>query len=470
MNTYSQNETIVALSTPIGSGAIAIVRLSGPDVRGILNKIFIFKFSYKEFPKRTPVLGNFIDIDGEIFDEGQVVFYESPNSYTGEDLAELFCHGSIAIYQFLIESACSAGARIANPGEFTRRAFIEGKIDLVQSESVADLISSETKVSAKIAFSQLQGSLSTRLEEIWQKIVEIGAHLEASIDFPDEFEPGAGPMVHEKPLKGTELSPFFVDVDNSLKELEDSFRTGKVLREGARVAIIGKPNVGKSTLLNNLLGEERSITSNIPGTTRDTIEEVCDVNGIPVRFVDTAGLRKTFDPIEKEGTKRAYEAAKIADLCLVVLDGSRGENELGWAREEAAKLDTKHLFVLNKIDLLSSDPFCELKAHGNSVYVSALYKKGFELLKSSIFKALTGEKSGSGNAIHTILSNERHKNLVIKARASLKHAFILCKKDYSPELVAVHLNDSSEAFSELLGRNYGESLLDKIFSEFCIGK
>ena len=416
------------------------------------------------------MLGNFIDIDYEIFDEGQVVFYESPNSYTGEDLAELFCHGSIAIYQFLIESACSAGARIANPGEFTRRAFIEGKIDLVQSESVADLISSETKASAKIALSQLQGSLSTRLEEIWQKIVEIGAHLEASIDFPDEFEPGAGPMVHERPLLGEELSPFFVNADSSLKELEESFRAGKVLREGARVAIIGRPNAGKSTLLNNLLGEERSITSDIPGTTRDTIEEVCDINGIPVRFVDTAGLRKTLDPIEKEGTKRAYEAAKIADLCLLVLDGSRGESELKWAQEEAARLDTNYLFVVNKIDLFSSEPFFELEALGNSVSVSALYKKGFKLLKSSIFKTLTGQNPGSGIATHTILTNERHKNLVIKARASLKDAFVLCKKNYSPELVAVHLNDSSAAFSELLGRNYGESLLDKIFSEFCIGK
>lgn len=470
MNNDSYNETIVALSTPVGSGAIAIVRISGPDVRRILNKIFVSKSLYKEFPKRTPVLGNFIDIDGEIFDEGQAVFYESPNSYTGEDLAELFCHGSIGIYQFLIESACSAGARTANPGEFTRRAFIEGKIDLVQSESVADLISSETKASAKIALSHLQGSLSGRLEEIWQKIVEIGAHLEASIDFPDEFEPGAGPMVHERPLLGSELSPFFLDADNSLKELEESFRAGKVLREGARVAIIGKPNAGKSTLLNNLLGEERSITSDIPGTTRDTIEEVCDVSGIPVRFVDTAGLRKTSDPIEKEGTKRAYEAAKIADLCLLVLDGSRGESELKWAQEEAARLDTKYLFVVNKIDLLSSDPLFELEEHGNSVSVSALYKKGFELLKSSIFKALTGEKPGAGSAKHTILTNERHKNLVIKARASLKEAFVLCKKDYSPELVAVHLNDSSAALSELLGRNYGESLLDKIFSEFCIGK
>ena len=470
MSAFPQNETIVALSTPIGSGAIAIVRLSGPDVMQILNKIFIFKTFYKKFPIRTPVLGNFVDIDGEIFDEGQVVFYESPNSYTGEDLAELFCHGSIAIYQFLIESACSAGARIANPGEFTRRAFIEGKIDLVQSESVADLISAETKASARIALSQLQGGLSARLEEIWQKIVEIGAHLEAAIDFPDEFEPGAGPMVNERPLLGDELSPFFVDADKSLKELEDSFRAGKVLREGARVAIIGKPNAGKSTLLNNLLGEERSITSDVPGTTRDTIEEVCDVSGIPVRFVDTAGLRKTLDPIEKEGTKRAYEAAKTADLCLLVLDGSRGESELKWAQEESLRLDTKFLFVVNKIDLFSANTFFELEAYDNSVSVSALHKKGFKLLKSSIFKALTGEKLGAGSAIHTILTNERHKNLVIKARISLKEAFILCKKNYSPELIAVHLNDSSAAFSELLGRNYGESLLDKIFSEFCIGK
>ncbi len=470
MNSSLTNETIVALSTPVGVGAIAMVRLSGPDVRQILSKIFVSKSSAKQLPKRTPVLGNFIDIDGEIFDEGQVVFYEKPNSYTGEDLAELFCHGSIAIYQFLIESACSAGARVAAPGEFTRRAFIEGKVDLVQSESVADLIASETKASAKIALSQLQGNLSERLEEIWQQIVEIGAHLEASIDFPDEFEPGAGPMVQGKPLFGEELTPLFVNAEASLKELEDSFRSGRVLREGARVAIIGKPNAGKSTLLNNLLGEERSITSDIPGTTRDTIEEVCDVNGIPVRFIDTAGLRDTQDPIEKEGAKRAYDAAQTADLCLLVLDSSKGKSEFEWAQHEAKKLETNKLIVLNKTDLVSSCLSGELIRGVEKVSISALQKKGFGLLKKSVFEILTGESLQGGNIMRTILTNERHKNLVNKARHSLKEAFVLCQKAYSPELVAVHLNDSSAAFSEILGKSYGESLLDKIFSEFCIGK
>jgi len=470
MNTFLKNETIVALSTPVGVGAIAIVRLSGPNVRQILSKIFISKTSAKDLPKRTPVLGNFIDIDGEIFDEGQVVFYEKPSSYTGEDLAELFCHGSIAIYQFLIESACSAGARVAGPGEFTRRAFIEGKIDLVQSESVADLISSETRTSAKIALSQLQGTLSACLEEIWQQIVEIGAHLEASIDFPDEFEPGAGPMVQGRPLFGEELAPLFANTEKSLKDLEDSFRSGKILREGARIAIIGRPNVGKSTLLNNLLGEERSITSDIPGTTRDTIEEVCDVNGIPVRFIDTAGLRNTRDLIEKEGTKRAYDAAKTADLCLLVLDACNAKSEFEWAQEEAKKIETSKLIVLNKTDLVFSDISVEWSPGIQSVSISALQKKGLDLLKNSVFEILTGGNHREGKMLHTILTNERHKNLINKARLALKEAFVLCEKGYSPELIAVHLNDSSAAFSEILGKSYGDSLLDKIFSEFCIGK
>ena len=470
MNTFSQNETIVALSTPVGSGAIAIVRLSGPKVRQIINKIFISKSSSKKLPTKTPVLGNFIDIDGEIFDEGQVVFYENPNSYTGEDLGELFCHGSAAIYQFLIESACSAGARIANPGEFTRRAFLEGKIDLVQSESVADLISSETKASAKIALSQLQGNLSNRLEEIWEKIVEIGAHLEASIEFPDEFEPGAGPLVQERPLQGSELASFFTNAENSLKELQDSFRSGKILRDGARVAIIGKPNAGKSTLLNNLLGEERSITSDIPGTTRDTVEEVCDVGGIPVRFIATAGLRNASDPIEQEGTKRAYNAAEVAELCLLVLDASKGENELIWAEKEAKKIDTKKLFVVNKIDLLPLGFSSKTSSCISKISISALHKKGLDSLRNSIFEILTGENPESSSSEHVILTNERHKNLVSKARECLGQAFVLCSKGYSPELVAVHLNDSSAALSEILGKSYGESLLDKIFLEFCIGK
>ena len=353
MNTLLKNETIVALSTPVGVGAISIVRLSGPNVRQILSKIFISKTSAKELPKRTPVLGNFIDIDGEIFDEGQVVLYEKPNSYTGEDLAELFCHGSIAIYQFLIESACSAGARVAGPGEFTRRAFIEGKIDLVQSESVADLISSETRTSAKIALSQLQGTLSACLEEIWQQIVEIGAHLEASIDFPDEFEPGAGPMVQGRPLFGEELAPLFANTEKSLKDLEDSFRSGKILREGARIAIIGRPNVGKSTLVNSLVGEKVSIVTSKPQTTQINILGIVHLPDAQIMLVDTPGLLsdKGKRLNSKQTSKETRNALAMADFAVIVVEANRWKKEDDYLMERLKEFNFEKLLAVNKIDL-----------------------------------------------------------------------------------------------------------------------
>ncbi len=287
----SDRDTIVALSTPPGRGAIAIVRLSGPRSSAVLRRIFHPQKKVENFSDRKFVFGRFAGADGEPFDEGMSVFLAGPRSYTGEDMAEMYCHGGPAITQALLSAAVDSGARPAAPGEFTRRAFLEGKIDLIQSESVADLIFAETKRAAQAALSQLEGGLSEVLEDIWEKIVEAGAHLEAAIDFPDEFEPGAGPTLTGGPMSGAELAERFSAIAEELRKLEESYIAGRILREGARVAILGRPNAGKSTLLNRLLGAERAIMSPIPGTTRDTVEDVCDIGGIPVKLIDTAVLR-----------------------------------------------------------------------------------------------------------------------------------------------------------------------------------
>ena len=457
-------DTIVALSSGPGRGAIAVVRLSGPGTRDVLSKVFLPKLkSKKALPARRLVLGHFLDAEGRAFDEGMAAFMPAPGSFTGEDLAELYCHGGPAILEALIEAARTAGARPAAPGEFTKRAFLAGKVDLVQSEAVADLICAETRRAARAALHHLEGGLSRELEGIWERIVEAGAHLEAAIDFPEEFEPGAGPSVSGAPMGQAELGALFGRIEGDLQKLEASYRAGRALREGARVAILGRPNAGKSTLINRLLGMERAIVSPLPGTTRDTVEEVCDIGGVPVRLIDTAGLRETGDAIEREGAERARRAAAGADLRLLLLDAAAGEEEAGWALAERARLEGPSFLVANKMDL----PGAVLPE--GALAVSALKGDGMEALREAIAQALAGEagEAGSGQGL---LTRERHRDLVARCRAGVGRAREAALGGVSPELVAAHLNEAQAALAELLGRNYGEALLDRIFETFCVGK
>ncbi|MBI3127751.1 MAG: tRNA uridine-5-carboxymethylaminomethyl(34) synthesis GTPase MnmE [Candidatus Tectomicrobia bacterium] len=457
-------DTIVALSSGPGRGAIAVVRLSGPGTRGVLSKVFLPKPKTKKaLPARRLVLGRFVDAEGRAFDEGMAAFMPAPGSFTGEDLAELYCHGGPAILEALIEAARTAGARPAAPGEFTKRAFLAGKVDLVQSEAVADLICAETRRAARAALHHLEGGLSRELESIWERIVEAGAHLEAAIDFPEEFEPGAGPSVSGAPMGQAELGALFGRIEGDLQKLEASYRAGRALREGARVAILGRPNAGKSTLINRLLGMERAIVSPLPGTTRDTVEEVCDIGGVPVRLIDTAGLRETGDAIEREGAERARRAAAGADLRLLLLDASAGEEEAGWALAERARLEGPSFLVANKMDL----PGAVLPE--GALAVSALKGDGMEGLREAIAQALAGEAGEAGSG-QSLLTRERHRDLVARCRAAVGRAREAALGGVSPELVAVHLNEAQAALAELLGRNYGEALLDRIFETFCVGK
>ena len=458
-------DTIVALSSGPGRGAIAVVRLSGPGTAEVLSRVFLprRKSKRKAPPARRLVLGRFVDGAGRPFDEGLAAFMPGPDSFTGEDLAELYCHGGPAILEALLEAARQAGARPAAPGEFTKRAFLAGKVDLVQSEAVADLICAETRRAARAALHHLEGGLSRELESVWERIVEAGAHLEAAIDFPEEFEPGAGPSMTGGPMGAEELGGLFVGIEADLLKLEESYREGRALREGARVAILGRPNAGKSTLINRLLGTDRAIVSPIPGTTRDTVEEVCDIGGVPVRLIDTAGLRETGDDIEREGAERARRAAAGADLCLLLVDAAAGPGEAAWALAERGKVECPSLLLANKMDLAGA------RRPEEALPISALKGEGLDELRAAIASALAGEAGEAGSG-QSLLTRERHRDLVARCRAAVAQAKEGALSGLSPELVAVHLNEAQAALSELLGRNYGEALLDRIFKTFCVGK
>ncbi len=471
----AERETIVALSTAPGRGAIAVVRMSGPASLPILARLFTPRRPRGAFPRHRPVLGRFVD-GAEAFDEGVAVYHPAPRSATGEDVVEMCCHGGPAIVAALLRLAREAGAVPAAPGEFTRRAFLEGKIDLVQAEAVADLVGAQTAKAARAALHHLEGRLSSALDAVWEKVVEAGAHVEAAIDFPEEFEPGAGPSVSGAPMGSAALAALFAEIEQALGRLLESYRAGKILREGARVAILGRPNAGKSTLLNALLGEERAITSAVPGTTRDTVEEVCDMGGAPVRLIDTAGLRETGDAIEREGTDRARRAARDADLCLMVVDATRAEEETAWAAREAHPGEAHNIFVFNKIDKISACGrdhalallrACAPDADG-AVFVSALTGAGLDGLRAQVARVLMNEDALSG--AQSMLTRERHHGQITKCLEAVGCARAGAEASMSPELVAVHLNEAQTALSELLGRDYGQALLDRIFSTFCIGK
>ena len=470
-----ERETIVALSTAPGRGAIAIVRLSGAKSLPILTGIFKPRKERSAFPRGRPVLGRFVD-EQQAFDEGLALYHPGPDSVTGEDVVEIHCHGGPAIVGTILRLAREMGARPAVEGEFTRRAFLEGKIDLLQAEAVADLVTAQTEKAARAALHHLEGRLSRDLEGVWEKVVEAGAHIEAAIDFPDEFEPGAGPSVSGAPMGSAELAELFADIEEALEKLIESYRSGRILREGARVAILGRPNAGKSTLLNALLGADRAITSEIPGTTRDTVEEVCDFGGAPVRLIDTAGLRDTGDPVELEGTERARKAAEEADIGLMVLDVTAGDHEVEWAARETSGSDRHNLYIFNKIDKVRQEVMARAHAlldesapdAGEPLFISALTGEGLTKLREEVARVLIDEGGLSGS--ESVLMRERHHGQIAKCLDAVRSARAGAEGDLSPELVAVHLNEAQTALSELLGRDYGQALLDKIFSTFCIGK
>lgn len=472
MHNLDLNDTIAAISTPIGLGGIGIVRLSGKDALSIADKIFLSRERIKpsrcktytihygwivnRTPSSEPKTPNY-----EIIDEAILTIMRAPRSYTREDVVEINCHSGIVPLRKIFELVLKYGARPAEPGEFTRRAFVNGRLDLVQAEAVLDIVQARTETSLKLGLNQLQGRLSTKIEEIRSRLLDIFAHLEASIDFPEEDIETA---------TRRKLQTSLEKISAEIKTILDSADEGKILREGITVVICGKPNVGKSSLLNALLKEERAIVTHIPGTTKDTIEEAANIHGLPLRLVDTAGINEPRDLIDREAVKRSRSSIKNADLILFILDGSgkiSSEDKTIFAEIR----DKKVIGVVNKIDLkgsLNSATLRRLLGKRKAVRVSALRYTGIKQLEKEIAQAIWHGHLKPQEDI--LVSNLRHINLLRETWEAIEKTRQAFKNNLSVEFISQELKPALEALDKITGRAVSADLLDKIFSEFCIGK
>jgi tRNA modification GTPase len=455
-------DTIAAIATPLGEGGLAVVRISGSMALTVADKSFVpsGKHSLKPSAAQTHTIqyGKIVRA-GKVIDEVLLAVLRSPRTFTREDTVEISCHGGILSAKLVLDTLLANGARLAEPGEFTRRAFLNGRIDLAQAEAVADLIHSRTELALAAANEQLVGKLSQRINHLRDEMMKTLAHVEAHIDFPDE---DIAPDTKAQLLKRLEDGITFMD------ELLRTANEGQILRRGIRAAIIGRPNVGKSSLLNQLLGRDRAIVSPIAGTTRDTIEETANIRGLPVVFIDTAGLREARDEIEQEGIRRSRESLADAEFILHVLDASEPltKADENYLAEFAGK---KRILVRNKTDLpvkLSELRIanCELRI----VDVCCLSGQGIEALKDAIKELVwSGEIQAE---MLQVMINSRHQDALNRARASVEMTIDALRGDTTLELAAMDLRIAVNAVGEIVGKTATEDLLDSIFSQFCIGK
>ncbi len=460
--TYLSEDTIAAISTPPGRSGIGIVRLSGPAAREIAHRIFRPKTEGADLSPRRATFGEIRDPDtGDLVDEAVVTFFPGPHSYTGEDVVELSCHGSPVVLRRVLDLALEHGARAAGPGEFTLRAFLNGRIDLVQAEAIRDLIEAQTVTQARAALRQMQGNLSRRLRPIRQSLVDAIIQMETAVEFVEDD------------VLTESRSSLMARLDGAIAELEAiaaQYTAGRIVREGIHIAIVGKPNVGKSSLFNRLLSRERAIVTEIPGTTRDMLIETASIEGIPVHLVDTAGLREASDRVECLGIERSREAIADADLVLVVLDGSQPLDEDDRMVLEAT-CSVPRLLALNKHDLpegLDPEAIQALQETAPLCRVSALTGQGLDELRRQILEIIT-----SGSAFQpedVILTNARHHRLIIAARDAIVQARRALKEGYSEEVALVGLHDALRCLGEITGEVTIEDILNQIFSTFCIGK
>lgn len=448
---YSTSDTIVALATPAGRGGIGVLRISGPSAAAVASGLLQIDAPLQ------PRHATFARTHG---DQVVATYFPAPHSYTGEHVVELSAHGSPVVLRQIIEHAMALGARLAEPGEFTLRAFLNGRIDLVQAEAVADLIDAVTPLQARAAFDQLEGTLTERIAEIDAELFDLIAKLEASLDFPDE-----GYHFVEAGDAGAALRA----IDDKIDTLLCEAKRGRLIREGARVAIGGKPNVGKSSLFNAILGSGRAIVTAVPGTTRDLVTETADVDGLRLEFVDTAGVRETTDEVESEGIARARRAWTTADLILVVLDISAplGPEDFDLLRETS---DTTRLIVANKSDLPAVWRSADIAAP--LIALSSKTGDGIEALRGEIRAALEGANPATARDAAAV-TNVRHAALLERARSALRRAEDALEAPGGPvaeEFVLTDLQDARAALEEVTGKRTSDDLLRHIFSRFCIGK
>jgi len=453
--------TIAAISTPPGAGGIGIIRISGPQSLRILQTIFRPFNAPCFFSSHQLNYGRIVrPNDGRIMDEVLAVFMRSPRTYTREDVAEIHCHGSFLVLQNILELILSLGVSLADPGEFTKRAFLNGRIDLTRAEAVIDILSAKTRKGVDLAQEQLAGALFVRIDSIRNELIQMRAVVEVAIDFPDEDVE----IINREQV----MEQLLQNVERPLRELLQHADTGRIFREGISVVIVGLPNVGKSSLLNALLREERALVTAIPGTTRDSIEEYVDIEGIPVRIIDTAGIREHADEVEALGIERARTLINKADLVLFMVDGSR---KITGADVDLFRtiIHKSSIVVINKIDVRADDHGEEdLFKNKVLVKISAKQQMGITELRKSIFKMVTtGKEQWQEDAC---APNVRHKDALIRAVHACERVEDGLQQGLTCDLLAVDLQECLDQLSEIVGVTTTEDILDAIFTKFCIGK
>ncbi len=448
------NDTICAISTPLAPGAISIIRMSGSEAISIANKVFIGK-NLEKVNDHTINYGHVYDGD-ELIDEVMVSVMREPNTYTREDIIEINAHGSVASAKRILTLLLKSGCRLANPGEFTERAFINGRIDLVEAESVMDIIDSKSEKSLSMAVNQLSGSTSNKIKDIRKKISDIESNIEVNIDFPEYDDITV--------LSNEIIKPKLVEISDELHTLLNNSKDSKIIKDGIDTVIIGKPNVGKSSILNKLLEEDKAIVTDIPGTTRDIVEGSVDINGIRLNLIDTAGIRYTDDVVESIGVKKSLDLIDKASLIIFVLN-----NNTEITKEELDILnkikDKNYIIIVNKIDLEKKIDDSNLN---NVVYMSTINNIGIDQLKDIITKMYELDKINIKD--FNYLSSARSISLIEKAIISIDKSIKAIEEGMPIDIVEVEINEASEYLGDILGINYKEDLFDQLFSNFCLGK
>ena len=452
MKNYNRKDTICALATGSGLGAIAIIRVSGSETINICKKVFSKNIA--DVKSHTIHFGTINNKVG-VIDEVLLSIFRNPHSFTGEDVIEISCHGSVFIQQQILQLLTENGARMANPGEFTLRAFINGKMDLSQAEAVADLIASENRKAHQIAINQMRRGFSDDLKKLREQLINFASLIELELDFSEEDVEFAN---------REQFNELLLLIKEKLTKLIDSFQLGNVIKNGVPVAILGAPNVGKSTLLNALVNEDRAIVSEIAGTTRDTIEDVINIEGMQFRFIDTAGLRDTKDTIEKMGIRKALEKAEKAKVIIYLLDATTDfkaqEKEIG----KIKKLQNKMIVVVNKTDL--NPNICETLKKKNYLFISAKNKDGIQDLTNTLISIIDPNLSSD----ETIISNSRHQEELSKTLVEIIAVIQGLNNDISGDLLAINIRQALYHLGLITGEVTTDDLLGNIFSKFCIGK
>lgn len=456
-----EHDTIAAIATALGNSGINVIRISGDEALEIALNIFVNKNNdkVKSFKNRYLTYGMIVDRDGKVIDEVLVSFMQKPNTFTREDVIEINCHGGILSAKKILDLIMTYNCRMAEQGEFTKRAFLNGRIDLTQAEAIIDIINAKTQSSHEISVSHLEGRLSKQINELIEKIINLLANIEVNIDFPEYDED----VITINKVKEESISML-----NKIETLINTADTGKIYKEGIKTLIIGKPNVGKSSLMNFLLNENRAIVTEIPGTTRDTIEEQVNINGIPLNIIDTAGIRKTEDEVEKIGVEKALNKINEADLIMMVLDSSK---ELEEEDIEILKLieNKKVIYIKNKTDLeekLNLDEYKNIEE--KVINISVLKNEGLEKITNTIQSMFFEGKIDLENDL--IINNARQKNLLINAAKNLEEVLNSIDNGMSIDFIEIDLKSCMENLGLIVGKAVSDDLVDKIFSDFCIGK